>query len=120
MFTHIALIKLIHANAETIELAREMLSGLEGKIPQCRQLEVGVNLVQSYRSYDLSLVVSSTLWKVSRPTKITRLMWKWLKTCKGSASRPSRWIMKRSDDPEVGRQWSVFLGPRGCKRRWAG
>ncbi|MCX5889775.1 MAG: Dabb family protein [Deltaproteobacteria bacterium] len=57
MITHIALIKLIHVNAETIELAREMLSGMEGKIPECRQLEVGVNLVQSYRSYDLSLVV---------------------------------------------------------------
>ena len=56
MITHIALIKLVHANAETIEEARKILLGLEGKIPQLRHLEVGVNLVQSYRSYDLSLV----------------------------------------------------------------
>ena len=57
MITHIALIKLVHVNAETIELAKEILSGLDGKIPQLRHLEVGVNLVQSYRSYDLSLMV---------------------------------------------------------------
>ena len=57
MIIHIALIKLVHANAETIEIARKILSGLEGKIPQVRHLEIGVNLVQSYRSYDLSLVV---------------------------------------------------------------
>jgi len=57
MITHIALIKLVHVNAETIELAREILSGMEGKIPQLRHLEVGVNLAQSYRSYDLSLMV---------------------------------------------------------------
>ncbi len=56
MITHIALIKLVHANAETIEEARKLLSGLEGKIPQLRHLEIGLNLIQSYRSYDLSLV----------------------------------------------------------------
>lgn len=56
MITHIALIKLVHANAETIEVARKILSGLDGKIPQLRHLEIGVNLVHSYRSYDLSLV----------------------------------------------------------------
>ena len=56
MITHIALIKLVHANAETIEVAKKILSGLEGKIPQLRHLEIGVNIVQSYRSYDLSLV----------------------------------------------------------------
>lgn len=57
MITHIALIKLVHANAETVELAKDILSGLEDKIPQMRHFELGVNLVQSYRSYDLSLVV---------------------------------------------------------------
>lgn len=56
MITHIALIKLVHANTETIEVARKILSGLEGKIPQLRHLEIGVNLIHSYRSYDLSLV----------------------------------------------------------------
>ena len=56
MITHIALIKLVHANAETIEVAKKILSGLEGKVPQVRHLEIGVNLVHSYRSYDLSLV----------------------------------------------------------------
>ncbi len=56
MITHIALFKLVHANAETVEDARKALAGLEGKIPQLRHFEVGVNLVHSYRSYDLSLL----------------------------------------------------------------
>ncbi len=56
MITHIALFKLVHANAETIDTARKALAGLEGKIPQLRHFEVGVNLVHSYRSYDLSVL----------------------------------------------------------------
>ncbi len=56
MITHIALFKLVHANAETVDAARKALAGLDGKIPQLRHLEVGVNLVHSYRSYDLSLL----------------------------------------------------------------
>ena len=56
MITHIALIKLVHSNEETIEEARQALAGLEGKIPQLRHFELGVNIVSSYRSYDLALV----------------------------------------------------------------
>ena len=56
MITHIVLIKLVHANAETIDEARKLLTGLVGKVPQLRHLEVGANIVHSYRSYDLALV----------------------------------------------------------------
>ena len=56
MITHIALIKLVHSNAETIEDARQALAKLEGQIPQLRHFELGVNIVQSYRSYDLAVV----------------------------------------------------------------
>ncbi len=56
MITHIALFKLVHANAETIDAAQKALAGLAGKIPQLRHFEVGVNLVHSYRSYDLSVL----------------------------------------------------------------
>ena len=56
MITHIALFKLVHTNAETVEEARKVLAGLDGKIPQLRHFEVGANIFESYRSYDLALV----------------------------------------------------------------
>ena len=61
MITHIALFKMIHGNAETIDEAKQALAGLEGKIPQVRHFEVGVNIVHSYRSYDLALVAQVRL-----------------------------------------------------------
>jgi hypothetical protein len=56
MITHIALFKLVHANTETVAEARKVLAGLDGKIPQFRYFEVGANMFDSYRSYDLALV----------------------------------------------------------------
>ncbi len=56
MIIQIALLKLVYGNAETVDAARKALAGLEGKIPQVRHLEVGVNLDYSYHSYDLSLL----------------------------------------------------------------
>jgi hypothetical protein len=56
MITHIVLFKLVHANKETIEVARKAMAGLKGKIPQLRHLEIGVNIVHTDRSYDLALV----------------------------------------------------------------
>jgi hypothetical protein len=56
MTTHIVLIKLVHSNEETIEVARTALARLEGQIPQVRHLEIGVNIVHTDRSYDLALV----------------------------------------------------------------
>lgn len=55
MITHIALYKLVHANKETVEEARQVLASEAGKIPYCRAFEVGVNLLDSYRSYDLAV-----------------------------------------------------------------
>jgi len=56
MITHIVLFKLVHANEETMEVARTALAGLKGRIPQLRHLEIGVNIVHTERSYDLALV----------------------------------------------------------------
>jgi hypothetical protein len=53
---HIALFKLVHANTETVEEARKVLASLARKIPQFRHFEVGVNIFDSYRAYDLALV----------------------------------------------------------------
>jgi Stress responsive A/B Barrel Domain len=56
MITHIVLMKLVHSNEETIEEAKAALARLAGRIPQLRHLEIGVDIVHSYRSYDLALV----------------------------------------------------------------
>ena len=56
MITHIALFKLVHTNTETVEEARKVLAGLAGKIPQLRHFEVGANIFESYRSYDLAVM----------------------------------------------------------------
>ena len=55
MITHITLYKLVHANAETVEEARKVLAAQKEKIPYFRHLEVGANLLDSYRAYDLAL-----------------------------------------------------------------
>ena len=54
MFTHIVFFKL--KNKEQASEARTILLSMEGKIPQLKGLEVGVDVVHSERSYDLALI----------------------------------------------------------------
>ncbi len=54
MITHIVLFKLIdHRDAQK---ARDILLGMKGRIPQLRNIEAGIDLLHSERSYDLALV----------------------------------------------------------------
>ena len=54
MFTHIVFFKL--KNKEQASEARDLLLSMEGKIPQLKGLEVGVDVLHTERSYDLALV----------------------------------------------------------------
>jgi len=54
MFTHIVFFKL--KNKDQVTEAKNILLSMEGKIPQLKGLEVGVDLLHTERSYDLSLV----------------------------------------------------------------
>lgn len=56
MITHIVLFKLIDRSPLNIEKARDVLFGMNGKIPQLRHLEVGIDVLRSARSYDLVLM----------------------------------------------------------------
>lgn len=56
MITHIVLFKLTDPRPDIIAATRDLLLSMEGKIPQLRHLEVGVDLVRSQRSYDIALV----------------------------------------------------------------
>lgn len=54
MFTHIVFFKL--KDSEQVNEARDILLSMEGKIAQLKALEVGVDLLHTERSYDLSLI----------------------------------------------------------------
>ena len=56
MFTHIVLFKLKEATKENIEKARDILASMEGKIPELKYLEVGVDIERSERSFDVSII----------------------------------------------------------------
>ena len=56
MITHIVLFKLSDPNPDTITATRDLLLSMDGRVPQLRHLEVGVDLVRSERSYDIALV----------------------------------------------------------------
>lgn len=54
MFTHIVFFKL--KDTKNIEAAKKLLTAMEGKIPQLKYLEVGVDILHTSRSYDLALI----------------------------------------------------------------
>ncbi|HEY8892059.1 MAG TPA: Dabb family protein [Clostridium sp.] len=54
MFTHIVFFKF--NNKEQVSEAKNLLLNMEGKIPQLKGLEVGVDIMHSQRSYDLALI----------------------------------------------------------------
>jgi len=56
VITHIVFFKLDDPSPEKIIATRDRLLGMTGKIPVIRQIEVGIDIVRSERSYDLALV----------------------------------------------------------------
>ena len=56
MITHIVMFKLKNKNSERIEKAKNILMDLEGKIKELRHIEVGIDITNSNRSYDIVLL----------------------------------------------------------------
>ncbi len=56
MITHIVLFKLKDNSTESIEKAKNILTDMEGKIPELKYIEVGADVTHSDRSYDLALI----------------------------------------------------------------
>lgn len=54
--THVVLFKLKDRSPENTQRAASMLRSLEGVVPTLRGIEVGVNVVESARAYDIALV----------------------------------------------------------------
>ncbi len=57
MIIHVVLFKLKDRSPEAVEKVAEALRGLEGAVPVIRSLEVGVDVLRSARSFDVSLTV---------------------------------------------------------------
>ena len=56
MITHVVLFKLKDRSPRSLRKARDVLLGMEGKIPVLRYLEAGIDVLNSERSYDIALI----------------------------------------------------------------
>jgi hypothetical protein len=56
MITHVVMFKLLDRSPENIRRTRDVLTAMEGKIPQLKSLEVGIDVLRSERSYDIVLI----------------------------------------------------------------
>lgn len=58
MIYHVVFFKLEDKSAENIEKARSVLMSMNGKISELKNIEVGIDIVHSDKSYDIALVTS--------------------------------------------------------------
>ncbi|MGZ7160988.1 MAG: Dabb family protein [Methanobacterium sp.] len=56
MIKHIVLFKLKDREAENIEKAKNTLLDMKGKIKELKHIEVGIDVTNSDRSYDIALL----------------------------------------------------------------
>lgn len=56
MITHIVMFKLKDESADSIEKAKNTLMDMDGKIPELKDIEVGIDITHSDRSYNLALM----------------------------------------------------------------
>ena len=57
MIKHIVCFKLKDNSIEECEKAKEVLLSMQGKVPELREITVGIDILHSERSYDLILEV---------------------------------------------------------------
>ncbi len=55
MVTHIVLFKLHDRSSANAQKLRDALESMRGKISQIKHMEIGVNMVESARAYDVAL-----------------------------------------------------------------
>ncbi|MBN7574511.1 Dabb family protein [Clostridium beijerinckii] len=56
MFTHIVLFKLKEPTTENLKFVEKTLLSMTGMIKELKQLEVGVDVIKSDRSYDVGII----------------------------------------------------------------
>lgn len=58
MLRHIVLFKLKNPAPEVLKETKEVLMNMKGKIPELLDIEVGIDVVRSERSYDIALTTT--------------------------------------------------------------
>ncbi len=58
MLKHIVLFKLKDPTAETFAAAKQMLLSMKGRVKEIIDIEVGIDLLHTERSYDIALSVT--------------------------------------------------------------
>jgi len=58
LITHIVLFKLKDRSPESVAATAQVLRDLEGRIPELRSIEVGIDVLRSERSYDIALTTT--------------------------------------------------------------
>lgn len=56
MITHIVFFKLTEPTPDALAQVRDKLLSMQGKIPQLRHLEAGIDVIRSERSHDVALI----------------------------------------------------------------
>lgn len=56
MFTHIVLFKVKEPTKENLKFLEETLLSMNGNIKELKQLEVGIDVIKSDRSYDIGII----------------------------------------------------------------
>lgn len=58
MIKHVVLFKLKDSSPESVERTVSVLRGLEGKVEQLVDIQVGADVIHSERSYDIALITT--------------------------------------------------------------
>lgn len=56
MFTHIVFFKAKEPTVENLEFLKKTFLSMEGNIKELKELEVGVDVIRSDRSYDIAII----------------------------------------------------------------
>lgn len=56
MFTHVVFFKFKDRSKENIKKAEKIMLSLDGRIPELKSMEVGVDVIHSDRSFDITLI----------------------------------------------------------------
>lgn len=58
MVKHIVFFKLKDKSRENLEKTRDILLSMKGKVPEVKEVEVGLDFLHSERSFDIALTVT--------------------------------------------------------------
>jgi hypothetical protein len=58
MLRHVVFFKLANPTPEILQETKAVLLGMKGKIPELLDIEVGIDIVRSERSYDVALTTT--------------------------------------------------------------